>query len=135
RDGRAFVAEHGLPFLWRGATDFLLGWYLFSRDDGEALVSARMDRRVQQGFTVLRVFGMVDWTPIGGTVKFKPLDDWGRYQRSMRRLLQLARDRGLYIEWVLFTNADRTYPKSRMNEMVGFAADLASQFGHVFVRY
>jgi hypothetical protein len=135
-DGRAFVAADGSPFTWRGVSEFQLLWYLFdtSRSDAEneQLVTKRIDLRRAQGFTVLRVFTMVDWSP-RFPVALRPADDYGRYKRAARRLLELTRERGMYVELTLFTDLGRTFPKSRMNEHLDFFAPLAEEFDNTFV--
>lgn len=138
RDGRGFVAAgNGDPFLWRGASEFLLLWYLFDPGlpaaDGEALVTERIAMRKAQGYTVLRVFGTLDWTPIGGTVELRPYDDLDRYRAAARRLLEIARAQEVYIEWVVFTGVGESIPRDRVDEHIDWAAGLAAELDNTFV--
>jgi hypothetical protein len=138
REGRGFIARSdGFAFTFRGASELLLLHALLDPargDDGaaEAHVAERIALRRRQGFSVLRVLGMLDRAHEGQQLRLRPVDgDYARYQDRVRRLLLLAKERGVYIEWVLF--ADGAMPRERMDAHVDFAAALAQSMENTFV--
>lgn len=88
-DGPRFVLEDGAAFQWRGITAFRLADYLADGDEASAI--RFLDWAAAQKLTVVRVLTMM-----GGLFDLRPED--GR--RALPRLLQLAAERGLYVEVV-----------------------------------
>ncbi|MCS6912891.1 MAG: DUF4214 domain-containing protein [Myxococcota bacterium] len=138
RDGRAFVSKaDGVHFLWRGVAEFLLPWYLTdpsrSVAEREALVAGRIALRRRQGYTVLQVLGMLDRTEQGVPVRLRPQDDPARHEAALRRLLELARERGMYVEWILLADVGKAIARDEVTAYLDRAATIAQAFDNTFV--
>jgi hypothetical protein len=88
-EGTHFTPGNGQPFQWRGITAFRLADYIADGDEASAI--RFLDWAAKQKLTVVRVLTMM-----GGLFDLRPED--GR--RALPRLLQLAAERGLYVEVV-----------------------------------
>ncbi len=88
-DGQAIVYPNGAPFVWRGATAFRLVDLVANGREEDAI--AFLDWAHRTGFDVVRVLAtLCCW--------FDLPPDAGR--RALPRVLDLARDRGLYVQVV-----------------------------------
>lgn len=126
-DGRAFVGANGQPFTYRSVSEFLLPSYINSGN--EQAVAARMDERVQQGYSVLRTFTMLDWAQ----PPLHPFDDFEAYKANLEKMLDMAEQRGLNVELTLFTDVDKNIPRSRINEYADAMADIAQRHPNTFI--
>ncbi|HET7216630.1 MAG TPA: hypothetical protein VFJ02_01220 [Vicinamibacterales bacterium] len=88
-DGSRFVTPDGRPFRWRGITAFRLADYVADGQESEAV--RLLDWAAAQELKVVRVLTMM-----GGQFDLRPDD--GR--RALPRVLELAAQRGLYVEVV-----------------------------------
>jgi hypothetical protein len=88
-----FVRPDGSAFSWRGITAFRLVDYI--ADGNEAEATRFLDWAARQKLTVVRVLTMMS-----GLFELRPED--GR--RALPRLLELAAQRGLYVEVVALAN-------------------------------
>lgn len=132
-DGRQMVGESGEAFTWRGVSEFLLPKYLNDRsrspEENEKIVAGRLDERVQQGDSVVRVFGTIPWAG----AELRPFDDWEGYKANTEKLFQLAQERGLYVEFTAFTAADETVPKDKRGEYLDWVAQTTRKYPNTFV--
>jgi hypothetical protein len=87
--GTQFTTLSGASFEWRGITAFRLADYIADGDEASAI--RFLDWAAKQKLTIVRVLTMM-----GGLFELRPED--GR--RALPRLLQLAAERGLYVEVV-----------------------------------
>lgn len=88
-DGTRFVTAPATPFQWRGITAFRLADYVADGQEADAV--RFLDWARAQKLTVVRVLAMM-----GGQFDLRPED--GR--RALPRVLELAAERGLYVEVV-----------------------------------
>lgn len=98
-EGMRFMDPSGNPWLWKGATDFLLfKKYL----DGEDIL-AILEQRVAAGANLVRVLGMCH-----NITHFYP-QDYPDYYDKLVGFVELLAYYGLYVEFVIF--ADQQYVK------------------------
>ena len=133
RDGKVMVGQDGKAFAWRGVSEFLLPRYMNdasrSPAENEAIVGKRMDERVGQGFSVLRMFGTVAWN----TAPLKPFENWDAYKANLEKTISMAKDRGLYVELTALTDVGQSIPKERVGEYIDFIAQVAAKYDNTFV--
>ena len=92
-DGTRFVTAGGRTFQWRGITAFRLLDYVADGNERESI--RFLDWAAQQQLTVVRVLAMMS-----GLFELAPED--GR--RALPRLLELAAQRGIFVEVVALAN-------------------------------
>lgn len=92
-EGTQFAHSDGSPFSWRGITAFRLVDYIADGNEPEAI--RFLDWAARQKLTVVRVLTMMS-----GLFELHPEE--GR--RALPRLLDLAAQRGLYVEVVALAN-------------------------------
>ncbi len=87
-DGRWIGRTDGQPWRWRGITAFALAAQVAQGREADAV--AFMDWAEAHGFTLLRVLAMCEWLHLS--------PEQGR--AALPRVLELAAERGLYVEVV-----------------------------------
>jgi hypothetical protein len=109
------VTASGAPFQWRGITAFRLADYVAHGQEAEAV--RFLDWASAQKLTIVRVLAMM-----GGLFDLRPDD--GR--RALSRVLELAAERGLYVEVVALANT-ADIPVNLQQHIEAIAAILARQ--------
>ena len=93
-DGSRFVTEHGAPWVWKGATDFLL----FKRFlEGQDIVPILNERKAV-GANLVRVLGMCHYI-----THFYP-QDHANYYEKLSAFFDLLFEHRLYVEFVCFAD-------------------------------
>jgi hypothetical protein len=121
--GHVFTADSE-PWTWAGVSAFrLLDMILRDKDPLPFVRDWR-----SAGANVLRVFGMLDWPD----VKFGPKDPM--YFEAMRELFRLAAAERMYVEFVVFCDAQRIMPKvSDQIDHYVRVVQTVRDFPHVFL--
>ncbi len=99
-EGDQLVRADGQPFVWKGCSDFLL----YHRFLLEESIEPLLQERVAAGANLVRVLGMCEKIE-----HFWPQDHTDFY-RGLELFVPLLADRGLYVEFVVFADAQLVMP-------------------------
>lgn len=128
-EGVRLVAADGRVWPAFGRSEFALAWHGYH--DRWTLVDQLLDRDRAEGFTYVRVFGMLSWLE----PTWEPWSDPERYWRAWDELANRARERNLVVWFTVFADWNRLAGVSpaRFADTAHRAASYARRHANVVV--